>query len=168
MIASVEAGANKCTTSAEWHDIELDIPPIHLMQNMSPIKPSAKLKILGFVWGIHLYLKVKMLYNYKLIKHYNSHFFKRFSLCALNWCISNNVYPLIKMLTVEPLLRGHPDKRPPHRERPLDNVNLNINVLISTSDPSWKAIFLMQRGWPHKRFSTVFKRNSYIAHSQGN
>ena len=30
--------------------------------------------------------------------------------------------------TVEPFLRGHPD------ERPLDYVNLNINVLISTPD----------------------------------
>ena len=36
--------------------------------------------------------------------------------------------------TVEPLLRGHPDERPPPLERPLDDVNLNINVLISTSD----------------------------------
>ena len=36
--------------------------------------------------------------------------------------------------TVEPLLRGHPDQRPPPLERPLDNVNLNINVLISTPD----------------------------------
>ena len=36
--------------------------------------------------------------------------------------------------TVEPLLRGHPDKRPPLLERPLDNVNLNINVLVSTPD----------------------------------
>ena len=36
--------------------------------------------------------------------------------------------------TVEPLLRGHPDERPPPLERPLDNVNLNINVLISTPD----------------------------------
>ena len=34
--------------------------------------------------------------------------------------------------TVEPLLRGHPDERPAPLERPLDNVNLNINVLIST------------------------------------
>ena len=30
--------------------------------------------------------------------------------------------------TVEPLLRGHPDERPPPLERPLDNVHLNINV----------------------------------------
>ena len=36
--------------------------------------------------------------------------------------------------TVEPLLRGHPDERPPSLERPLDNVNLNLNVLISTPD----------------------------------
>ena len=35
---------------------------------------------------------------------------------------------------MEPLLRGHPDERPPPLERLLDNVNLNINVLISTSD----------------------------------
>ena len=38
------------------------------------------------------------------------------------------------MYTVEPLLRGHPDERPPPLERPLDNVNLNINVLIFTPD----------------------------------
>ena len=36
--------------------------------------------------------------------------------------------------TVEPLLRGYPDERPPPLERPLANVNLNINVLISTPD----------------------------------
>ena len=36
--------------------------------------------------------------------------------------------------TVEPLLRIHPDERPPTLERPLDNVNLNINVLISPPD----------------------------------
>ena len=36
--------------------------------------------------------------------------------------------------TVEPLLRGHPDERPPPLERPLDNVNLYIIVLISTPD----------------------------------
>ena len=39
-----------------------------------------------------------------------------------------------KHYTVEPLLRGHPEERPPPLERPLDNVNLNINVLISTPD----------------------------------
>ena len=35
---------------------------------------------------------------------------------------------------MEPLLRGHPDERPLSLERPLDNVNLNINVLISIPD----------------------------------
>ena len=35
---------------------------------------------------------------------------------------------------VEPLLSGRPDKRPAPLERPLDNVNLNINVLMSTPD----------------------------------
>ena len=60
--------------------------------------------------------------------------------------------------TVEPLLRGHPDERPPPLERPLTNVNLNINVLISTPDerpPLLKATFLMQKGWPHKQGTTV-------------
>ena len=33
-----------------------------------------------------------------------------------------------------PFLRGHPYERPLPLERPLDNVNLNINVLISTPD----------------------------------
>ena len=35
---------------------------------------------------------------------------------------------------MQPLLRGHPDERPPPLKRPLDNVNLNIYVLISTPD----------------------------------
>ena len=35
---------------------------------------------------------------------------------------------------MEPLLRGHPDERPVPLERPLDNVNLNVNVLISNPD----------------------------------
>ena len=38
------------------------------------------------------------------------------------------------MYTVEPLLRGHPDERPSPLERPVDNVNLNMNTLISTPD----------------------------------
>ena len=41
---------------------------------------------------------------------------------------------IIIIVAVEPLLRGHPDERPPPLERPLDNVNLYINVLISTPD----------------------------------
>ena len=36
--------------------------------------------------------------------------------------------------TVEPLLRGHSIERPYPLERPLDNVDLNIHVLISTPD----------------------------------
>ena len=41
---------------------------------------------------------------------------------------------LLMIYTVEPLLRGQPDERPAPLERPLDNVNLNMNVLISTPD----------------------------------
>ena len=36
--------------------------------------------------------------------------------------------------TVELLLRSQPDERPTPLERPLDTVNLNINVLIYTPD----------------------------------
>ena len=38
------------------------------------------------------------------------------------------------LCTVEPLLWGHPEERPTPLERPLDTVNININVLISTPD----------------------------------
>ena len=65
---------------------------------------------------------------------------------------------IINFNTVEPLLRGHPDERPTTLERPLDNVNLNKNVLISTvmrSNPFLKATFLVQMGWPHKTGSNV-------------
>ena len=48
-------------------------------------------------------------------------------------------YVLQNTCTEEPLLRGHTDKRPPPLERPLDKVNLNINVLISTPDE--KSLF---------------------------
>ena len=48
-------------------------------------------------------------------------------------CVSVALVHIAKY-TVKPLLRGHPDERPPLLERPLDNVNLNINVLISTPD----------------------------------
>ena len=34
-----------------------------------------------------------------------------------------------KLSSVEPLLRGHPDKRPPSLERPLDNLYLNIKCI---------------------------------------
>ena len=52
-------------------------------------------------------------------------------------------------ITVEPLLRGHPDERPTPLERPLDNVNLNMNVLISTPDkrpPLFKGHFSVAKG----------------------
>ena len=50
---------------------------------------------------------------------------------------------------MEPLLRGHPDKKPPPLKRPFDNVNLNINVLISTPDerlPLMKGHFSEAKG----------------------
>ena len=53
------------------------------------------------------------------------------------------------MNTVEPLLRGHPDERPPPLERPLDNVNFNISVLIFTPDerpPLLKGHFSYAKG----------------------
>ena len=59
-----------------------------------------------------------------------------------------------KGYTVEPLSRGHPDERPPLLERPLDTVNLNIDIFMSTPDE--RSPLLMQKGWPHKRGSTVF------------
>ena len=37
-----------------------------------------------------------------------------------------------KRYTVEPLLRGHSDERPPPLERPLGYANVYINVLIFT------------------------------------
>ena len=51
--------------------------------------------------------------------------------------------------TVEPLMRGYPDKRPPPLERPLANINLNINVLIFTPDerpPQLKGHFSDAKG----------------------
>ena len=47
------------------------------------------------------------------------------------WLFIFNIIHITKLpnlYTVEPLLRGHPDERPPPLERPLDNVNLNIDV----------------------------------------
>ena len=41
---------------------------------------------------------------------------------------------MIMDYTVEPLLRGHPDERSPPLERPLDDVNLNMNILIFTPE----------------------------------
>ena len=59
------------------------------------------------------------------------------------------IMPGKKWHTVEPLLRGHPDERPPPIERPLENVNLNINVLISIPDerpPLFKGHFFDAKG----------------------
>ena len=59
------------------------------------------------------------------------------------------IYIYIYIYIVGPLLRGHPDKRPPPLERTLDNVNLNINVLISTPDerpPLLKGHFCGTKG----------------------
>ena len=50
---------------------------------------------------------------------------------------------------MENLLRDHPDERPPPLERPLANVNLNINELISTPDerpPLLKGHFVDVKG----------------------
>ena len=50
------------------------------------------------------------------------------------------------MYTVEPLLRSYLYERPPPVERPLDNVNLYINILISTSEerpPLLKGHFIL-------------------------
>ena len=67
---------------------------------------------------------------------------------------------VMKLCTVEPLLRGHPDERPPPLERPLDNVNLNINVLISTHDerpPLLKGHFSGAKGVAsQKGFHCIF------------
>ena len=80
----------------------------------------------------------------------------------LGACFVTALKPL-SSYTVEPLLRGHPDERPPPLERPLDNVNLNINVLISTPDerpPLLKGHFsgakgvASQKGF-HCRFNTM-------------
>ena len=60
-----------------------------------------------------------VLYDLPLSRHSSSH------LTLFKHCIC-------QLCTVKPLLRGHPDERPPPLGRPLDNVNLNINVLIST------------------------------------
>ena len=51
--------------------------------------------------------------------------------------------------SVEPLLRGHPFKRPIPMERSQDNVDLNINILISIPDerpPLLKSHFSCAKG----------------------
>ena len=61
---------------------------------------------------------------------------------------------------MQPLLRGHPDKRPTPVERPLDIVNLNINVLISTPDerpPQLKGHFSDAKGGFVRYFLLSFR-----------
>ena len=60
--------------------------------------------------------------------------------------------------TVEPLLRGHPYERPTPLERPLDTVNLNIDVLISTPDerdPPARPLFWSKGVASHSGFSCI-------------
>ena len=69
--------------------------------------------------------------------------------------------------TVKPLLRGHPDERSTPMERPLDTVNLNINLSISTyegrppllkdhfSGVKWVAL---QEGFHCSIFATFINR----------
>ena len=69
----------------------------------------------------------------------------------------------LHLFTVEPLLRGHPDERPPPLERPLDNVNLN--VLISTPDerpPLLKGHFSDAKGVASQEgFHCMFKYSQF-------
>ena len=54
------------------------------------------------------------------------------------------------------LLRGHPDERLPPLEMPLDNVNLNINVLICTPEegpPLLKGHFSGAKGVASQLFT---------------
>ena len=57
---------------------------------------------------------------------------------------------------MEAFLRGHPDDRPLPLERPIDNVNLKINVLNSTSD---------ERPTPLKRSPSLCKKG--VASQEG-
>ena len=66
---------------------------------------------------------------------------------------------------MEPLLRGHPNERPPPLERPLNNVNLNINVLISAPDerpPLLKGHFSDARGVPLNTYYSYMYTNICI------
>ena len=59
---------------------------------------------------------------------------------------------------METPLRGHPDKRPALLGRPLDNVNININALISIPDqrpPLLKGQVSDAKDCPQKRGSAV-------------
>ena len=58
-------------------------------------------------------------------------------------------YNILKITTMETLLRGDPDESPNLLERPLNNVNLNINIIINTPDdrptPLEKKTFLAEK-----------------------
>ena len=65
--------------------------------------------------------------------------------------------------TVEPLLWGHPEERPAPLERPLYNVNLNIDVLIPTPDkkpPLFKGHF---SGIKEVALQEGFHCNTYVS-----
>ena len=63
----------------------------------------------------------------------------------LGCCMHFNFKPV----PIPPLVKGHPDQRPLPLERPLDNVNLNVNVWIYTPDerpPLMKGHFSGAKG----------------------
>ena len=65
--------------------------------------------------------------------------------------LSNFVILMTVTTTEEPLLRGHPNEWPIPLERPLVNVDPNLNVLISTPDkrsPLLKGL-TSQEGFPY-------------------
>ena len=60
---------------------------------------------------------------------------------------------------MEPLLRGHPYERPTPLERPLGNVNLHINVLLSTPDER-PPLFSRAKGLAsQERFHCIYNNN---------
>ena len=75
---------------------------------------------------------------------------------------TGNLNAITLLNTVELLLRGHPNERPSPLERPIDNVNLNINVLISTPDerpPLLKGHFSDAKGVAsQKEFHCIQKK----------
>ena len=67
-------------------------------------------------------------------------------------------------LIVEPLLRGHSDLRPTPQKRPPVDVNLNINVSISTPyerSPLWSGHISSAKGVAFQEGFHYAKRNIY-------